>query len=134
MTAPEAREAADFFRREVAVGEQTLAAPRHPLIDASEHGQGVADIAKVTAFKRAAAVALEAYADRQEMTAEDMVQLVEMGKRAEREACALLTDRTEARWREQERTSDDDFARSRCFARADVAATLARAIRARGAK
>lgn len=83
---------------------------------------------------RLCAVALDAYADRQEMTAEDMVQLVEMGKRAEREACAGLADRTEARWREQERTADDDFTRSRCFARADVAGTLARAIRARGAK
>lgn len=122
MKASEAREAADHYRREVAIGEQMIAAPRHPLIDASEHGQGVADIAKVTAVKRAAAVALEAYADGIDAAA------------VEREACALLADRTEARWREQERTSDDDFARSRCFARADVAATLARAIRARASK
>jgi len=63
MTASEAREAAGFFRREVAIGEQMIAAPRHPLIDASEHGQGVTHITQVTAFKRAAAVALSAYAD-----------------------------------------------------------------------
>lgn len=221
MTASEAREAADFFRREVAIGEQMIAAPCHPLIDASEHGQGVADIAKVTAFKRAAAVALDAYADgidRPEtrgmldtadafakaaanhvpavgsapaivafyelersqyalaatalrrcaapeflptssdtnrlhrirarlialvpldgtMSMADDVQRLDRAladaAAVEREACALLADRTEARWREQERTSDDDFTRSRCFARADVAATLARAIRARASK
>ena len=125
MTASEAREAADWHR------EQAMRLGIY-----NTHGQP--HLARQYREDRAhhdrAAVALDAYADRQEMTAEDMVQLVEMGKRAEREACALLADRTEARWREQERTSDDDFARSRCFARADVAATLARAIRARGAK
>lgn len=67
-----------------------------------------------------AAVALDAFADGIDAAV------------VEREACAGLADRTEARWREQERSADDDFTRSRCFARADVAGTLARAIRARG--
>lgn len=111
MKASEAREAADWHR------EQAMRLGMY-----NTHGQP--HLARQYREDRAhhdrAALALDAYADGIDAAA------------VEREACALLADRTEARWREQERTSDDDFARSRCFARADVAATLARAIRARG--
>ena len=64
----------------------------------------------------------------------DEVERLREAQASEREACAALCDRTGERWREHERAASDDFTRSRCFARADVAATLARAIRARGGR